>query len=795
MVQKIVQSNAPDSTHHLNPSDATMVHSKRKRKAAGLDDIGSESSKRQKSAAQNGNHAAKLSKPIRLDDLNWKSVQIPETLDDYEGFFGLEEVDDVEIVRDTDSGRVSYWAKEDIASDVLAQPSDGNDVGLEYEKGRVVTPYEENSNDEESWEGFSDTLPTTNGSSNVESHNVRNRNKRGEQVKPPKSRENDIQGDEADELEDIPFSELADLDEDDNSTDVSSWKALNLSSETLQSLAKLKFSNPTPIQAKAIPPILSGLDVIGKAATGSGKTLAYGIPMIEAYIQSSVQTKPRKQSRSQDYSVMSLILSPTRELAHQLAAHLTELGKGAFEDSPRISVITGGLSIQKQQRQLQTADIVVATPGRLWEVISTGDRALLSKLQKIRFLVVDEADRLLSEGHFKEVEEILNTLERVDVDDEAAVAEAKRLKSQRQVLVFSATFDRSLRRKLASAKKSPQSQRDDPMTGLESIHYLLEKLPFRSQKPTFIDVDPTSHLASTIRPSLIEVPTPMERDLYLYTILVLTRRRPSTPPPRTLIFTNSIASVRHLTALLSQLGLPARALHSTMPQKARLRALEAFATQASALLVATDVAARGLDVPAVDLVLHYHVARTADAYVHRSGRTARAGAAGASVVLCAGAEAAAVAKLVARVHGAGAAALRTVALDGRAVAGLRRRVEVAARIARVLEAKSKAATKTEGLFEQAARDLGVEEEDWDAEELGRAGRGSARRKREKEDKDVTKAQVAAWKAELKALLNQRVNVGVSERYLTSGTVDIDALLRGENGEFLGTVEDLPIAGD
>ena len=120
---------------------------------------------------------------------------------------------------------------------------------------------------------------------------------------------------------------------------------------------------------------------------------------------------------------------------------------------------------------------------------------------------------------------------------------------------------------------------------------------------------------------------------------------------------------------------------------------------------------------------------------------------------------------------------------------------MATRIARVLEAKSKAATKTEGLFEQAARDLGVEEEDWDAEELGRGGRGSARRKREKEDKDVTKAQVAAWKAELKTLLIQRVNVGVSERYLTSGTVDIDALLRGENGEFLGMVENLPITGD
>ena len=767
-----------------------MGYSKRKRKAAGVDNTSSESSKRQKFVASNGNHAASASKPVRLDDLNWKSVQVPETLDDYEGFFGLEEVDDVEVIRDTDSGRVSYWARRDQVSDATAEPANGDDAGLGDEE--EMPPDEEDSGDEESWEGFSDVLPATNGSGDLESKNAESQSKAKEPANPPKSSEDEIENEGTDELEDIPFSELAELDEDDTATDVSSWKALDLSVETLQSLAKLKFSKPTPIQSKAIPPILSGLDVIGKAATGSGKTLAYGIPMLEAYIRSSVRTKPQRKSRSHEHSLMALILSPTRELAHQLAAHLTELGRGAFEDSPRVSVITGGLSIQKQQRQLQTADIVVATPGRLWEVINTGDRELLSKLQKIRFLVVDEADRLLSEGHFKEVEEILNALDRVDVDNETAVAEAKTLKSQRQVLVFSATFDRSLRRKLASAKKSSRSQQEDPMTGPESILYLVERLPFRSQKPTFIDVNPTTHLASAIRPSLIEVPTPLERDLYLYTLLVLTRHRPGTPAPRTLIFTNSIASVRHLTALLSQLALPARALHSTMPQKARLRALEAFSAQPGALLVATDVASRGLDVAGVDLVVHYHVARSADAYVHRSGRTARAGAAGASVVLCASAEAAAVAKLVARVHGGGAARLRSVALDGRVVAGLRGRVDVAGRIARVLDAKGKAATKAEGLFEQAARELGVDEEEWDAEELGRAGRGSARRKREREDKAVSKAQLGAWKAELRALLAQRVNVGVSERYLTSGTVDIDALLRGESSEFLGAVEDLPI---
>ena len=502
--------------------------------------------------------------------------------------------------------------------------------------------------------------------------------------------------------------------------------------------------------------------------------------------------KSRKEFKPDDYTPLALIISPTRELAHQIAAHLTSLGRGIPSDWPRISIVTGGLSIQKQQRQLQTADIIVGTPGRLWEVLSIGGQQVLSKLQRIKFLVVDEADRLLSEGHFAEVSEILNVLERTDMEDEDAVKEMQKLKAQRQVLVFSATYDRSLRQKLAAPSKKPKHHPKTTSTAdltpdSESLSYLLTKLPFRTPTPPFIDVSPTTHLAPTIHPTLLTVPTPTEKDLYLYTLLLLH------PRTRTLIFTNSISATRHLTSLLRTLSLPTQALHSSIPQKSRLRTLERFASSQDGILVATDVAARGLDITGVELVVHYHVPRSADTYVHRSGRTARAGRPGFSVVLCSAAEARRVAGIVDAVHvPVEGEKLRGLELDARVLARVRERVKLAGRIVDVEAARAKVGGKGRDVFAQAAEDLGVEEdlEAWEELARGRTGRGNSRRRREKEDREVAKEQVGAWKAELKALLGRKVNVGVSERYLTSGGVDIDALLSGETGEFLGRVREV-----
>ena len=285
---------------------------------------------------------------------------------------------------------------------------------------------------------------------------------------------------------------------------VSAWDTLNLSSATLSSIGRLKFVKPTSIQQAAIPGILNGHDIIGKAPTGSGKTLAYGLPIYEHYLKTSFRRSSEKgKADNRTLPPMALILSPTRELAHQLSAHLTELCSEPSSPAPTIATVTGGLSVHKQQRYLAKADIIIGTPGRLWEVIN-GSTELSNSLRSIKFLVVDEADRLLSEGHFKEVEEILRILDRGDetVEDEPeGDTNALYGKQQRQTLVFSATFHRDLQQKLAGKGKSFGG---DLMGKRDSMEYFLKKLNFREEKPQFIDVNPISQMASGLKEGIVE---------------------------------------------------------------------------------------------------------------------------------------------------------------------------------------------------------------------------------------------------------------------------------------------------
>ena len=286
---------------------------------------------------------------------------------------------------------------------------------------------------------------------------------------------------------------------------VSAWKSLNLSGATLASLARLRFSTPTAIQKAAIPDIKTGHDVIGKAPTGSGKTLAFGIPIYERLlITKHVESLPiNKTTKTRQHHPTALILSPTRELAHQLSTHLTDLCSDPASPIPSIATVTGGLSVHKQQRLLAHADIIVGTPGRLWEVIS-GSADLSKSLKFIEFLVVDEADRLLSEGHFKEVEEILRVLDREDetLDDNSADDNKPPHRIRpRQKLVFSATFQKDLQQKLAGKSKSFGG---DLMGKKESMEYLLKKLNFKEEKPKFIDVNPISQMASGLKEGIVE---------------------------------------------------------------------------------------------------------------------------------------------------------------------------------------------------------------------------------------------------------------------------------------------------
>jgi ATP-dependent RNA helicase DDX24/MAK5 len=274
--------------------------------------------------------------------------------------------------------------------------------------------------------------------------------------------------------------------------DLTDWEALGVSARLIRSIGKLRFENPTPIQKAAIPKILEGRDVIGKAATGSGKTLAFAIPIVEKWLVSSKSQHP-----------LALIVSPTRELAHQIMKHIQDLCEG-LSSAPYICTVTGGLSVHKQQRQLEKADLVIATPGRMWEVLSSSSK-LIDSFKEIQYLVLDEADRLIADGHFKEAEEIFDALNRVEYDEQGEVQAASSPTAGRQTLVFSATFNKALQQKLAGRS----SKFDDLRDAQESLEYLLQRIRFR-ERPVYVDVNPVSQMAAGLKEGLIEC-GPMEK--------------------------------------------------------------------------------------------------------------------------------------------------------------------------------------------------------------------------------------------------------------------------------------------
>lgn len=458
-----------------------MAGSQNKRKLSALPASASAAKKRRKAGANATAAAAKPKRVLAANSLPWKAVDIPEMFDDAEGFFGLEEITGVEVVRD------------------------GNNVkfvtAVEPSGGKGDEDGDENGGDE--FEGFDDETPNTEATGDdkdaaVESEAAsepepkapkekkKQPAKENQKEKKQKKKANTAQSKEDSVLETNVFTAKGDVAADAaEDMDMSAWVPLDLSSRLVSSLARLKFTKPTDIQAAAIPKILAGHDVIGKASTGSGKTLAFAVPIVEAWLA-------KQDENPEDKSPMGLIMSPTRELAHQLTNHIKSLCEG-LPTAPFVCSVTGGLSVHKQQRQLEHADIVIGTPGRLWEVLSAST-TLLGKFKKVSFLVVDEADRLLTEGHFKEAAEIFQAIDRIEMDEDDEEPEL----FPRQTLVFSATFNQGLQQKLAG------KGRFDLMSDAQSMEYLLKKVNFREEKPKFVDVNPVSQMAQGLKEGLVE---------------------------------------------------------------------------------------------------------------------------------------------------------------------------------------------------------------------------------------------------------------------------------------------------
>ncbi|XP_061468020.1 ATP-dependent RNA helicase DDX24 [Rhineura floridana] len=458
----------------------------------------------------------------------------------------------------------------------------------------------------------------------------------------------------------------------DQKIDMSAWKGLFIPKPVLQALRNLGFSAPTPIQALALPSaIRDGMDVLGAAETGSGKTLAFAIPMIHSILQwrkskglasgsdglleeggDSEDEKTKKEASEEteglnlerdeahgaaadDKSLatgnlkvledaecdvgppkhddvahessplLGLVLTPTRELAVQVKHHIDAVNKFT---GILTAILVGGMAPQKQQRVLKRKpEIVIATPGRLWELIQE-KQPHLSSLRQLRCLVIDEADRMVERGHFLELSQLLEMLS------------DSQYNPKRQTFVFSATLT-LIHQAPARVFQKKKAIRIDKKTKLEM---LMQKMGIKG-KPKVIDLTRKEATVETLTETRIHCDTE-EKDYYLYYFLLQY-------PGRTMVFANSIDCIKRLTALLTILDCNLLPLHANMHQKQRLKNLERFAERNSCALLTTDVAARGLDIPHVQHVIHYQVPRTSEIYVHRSGRTARASNEGLSLLL------------------------------------------------------------------------------------------------------------------------------------------------------------------
>jgi len=343
------------------------------------------------------------------------------------------------------------------------------------------------------------------------------------------------------------------------------FRDLLLNRSMLGVVKRAGYTEPTPIQARAIPQILKGRDIVGCAQTGSGKTAAFALPIIQNLCE-----KPAKRR------IRALVLAPTRELAAQIDE---EFGKFTWGSPLRHAVIFGGVGQQPQVHALKRGvDILVATPGRLLDLMNQK----FIDLSRLEIFVLDEADRMLDMGFINDVKRIIRSLPQ-----------------ERQTLLFSATM--------------PQEIQDLSRTILS--------------KPVKVEVDPQATTVDKIAQSIFFVEGSEKRKLLKHILA-------DSASERVLVFTRTKHRANNLAKQLSRARIPAEAIHGNKSQTARTRALANFKSGRTSILVATDIAARGLDIDAVSHVINFDLPNIPESYVHRIGRTARAGASGIAYSFC-----------------------------------------------------------------------------------------------------------------------------------------------------------------
>lgn len=345
------------------------------------------------------------------------------------------------------------------------------------------------------------------------------------------------------------------------------FASLRLAEPILRAVEAEGYSVPTPIQIQAIPHVLDGRDLLGCAQTGTGKTAAFALPILHRLSQ----TEPQAVRR-----IRVLVLAPTRELAAQIGDSFRVYGKNT---GLRQAVIFGGVSQFHQEKALrQGVDILVATPGRLIDLMGQG----FVHLQNVEVVVLDEADRMLDMGFIHDIRRI-----------------AQKLPQKRQTLLFSATMPDEIRKFAASL-----------------LH-----------QPAEVSVAAISSAAETVQQFVCFV-AKGDKPLLLSKLLQTSHM------PRTLVFTRTKHGADKLVKKLRTAGLRAEAIHGNKAQNARQKALASFKSANPPVLVATDIASRGIDVDNISHVINYDIPNEPETYVHRIGRTGRAGASGMAVSLC-----------------------------------------------------------------------------------------------------------------------------------------------------------------
>jgi len=344
-----------------------------------------------------------------------------------------------------------------------------------------------------------------------------------------------------------------------------------LAPEILRAIQDQGYTTPTPIQAQAIPVVLTGRDVMGAAQTGTGKTASFSLPIIQRLLPgASTSASPAR------HPVRALILTPTRELADQVANNVRSY---AVHTPLRSAVVFGGVDMNPQSDELRRGvEILIATPGRLLDHV----QQKTTQLGQVQMLVLDEADRMLDMGFLPDLQRILNLLPK-----------------ERQTLLFSATFSPEIKKLAATYLRNPQT----------------------------IEVARSNSTATNVTQVVYEV---AEGDKTGAVVQLIRDRGLK----QVIVFCNSKIGASRLARLIEKQGIVAAAIHGDRSQNERMQALDAFKRGEIEALVATDVAARGLDIAELPAVINFDLPFNAEDYVHRIGRTGRAGASGDALSLC-----------------------------------------------------------------------------------------------------------------------------------------------------------------